>query len=399
MTGQEAGSSRRRRRRTVAAGGLLLAAMLVFGGVGAATAFPAGNGVAPLQDDGPGSDTRDETPENETRSDEPPATTRADGTGVANDSSLRNETVAISAAEDDGDDVTDAPQASPSTTGPPVVQPADENVTVDVAENQSVRAGDVASIELEVTNDGDEEVTDVVVTLQPPDRSVTLGRLAAPQQTRSVYLADIGTGDTETVTVDVGAARVEPGTYPLFVTVQYIVDDDDDADGDDDDDDDDDDETVLTAGPTAIPITVTEARSFDVTPVDGDVPVDGTGVYEVRVTNDGSGTVTGVVATVNATLPLTSESPTAYVGTLEPGDSETVRFALESTSDAIETTTGVAIAIAYDAGTGERTSADPVTTPVTIVDTDETADVDSVAPFAAVAIVFVLAGIWWLRRR
>jgi len=75
------------------------------------------------------------------------------------------------------------------------------------------------------------------------------------------------------------------------------------------------------------------------------VPVDGQSVYEVRIANDGDESVTGVVATVEAQPPLSSESPTAYVGTLEPGDSGTARFALESSTDAIETTTSVTITL------------------------------------------------------
>jgi len=87
------------------------------------------------------------------------------------------------------------------------------------------------------------------------------------------------------------------------------------------------------------------------------VPVDGESVYEVQQ-NDGNESVTGVVATVEAQPPLSSESPTAYVrNALESGDSETVRFGLESSTDAIETTTSVTITLAYDTDAGDRTNA------------------------------------------
>jgi len=221
---------------------------------------------------------------------------------------------------------------------------------------------------------------------------------------QSISVADLRAGDTETVEIEVAAARVDPETYPLFVGVQYRIDaespdDEDDLDETDETNDDEEAEIVRTGGPTLLGIAVDESRSFDVTPESDEVPVDGQSVYEVRPANDGDESVTGVVATVEAQPPLSSESPTAYVGTLEPGDSGTARFALESSTDAIETTTSVTITLSYDTDAGDRTSAEPVSVPVVIADADEDTDIDSVVPFVTVALAFVLAAIWWVRRR
>ncbi|TMT86545.1 hypothetical protein E2L06_07985 [Haloterrigena sp. H1] len=373
-----------RQRRTVA---LLLAAVVVASGVGSVAALSDGSSVTPQVS----------APDNATERNE--SATTVDGDGTAEGTTSRpvrpqpeppvpagNETIATSE--------TGPPTAE--TAGLPVLRPADDNVTVAVAENESVRAGETTTMTFEVTNDGDEDVTDVVVTLQSTG-TVTFGPPTAPQTSQSISLEELDDDETETVTIDVSAAKVEPGEYPVFATVQYTIDEDDNDD--DDDDDDDTDETVVTGGPSPVPIPVDDARSFDVTPVGDRIPVDGSGVYRVRVTNDGSETVTDVVAALNVTPPLSSESPTAYIGRLEAGESETVRFALESSTDAIETTTGVEITLIYNSETGDRTRTDPVTAQVTIADTDEPTDVDSVAPFAAVAVVFVLAAIWWLRRR
>ncbi|WP_254761840.1 COG1361 S-layer family protein [Natrinema marinum] len=304
-----------------------------------------------------------------------------------------------------------------AATTEPIARAAEANVTVAVADNQSIRASDAATVVLEVTNDGDRQATDVVVTLRAPAGALSLGSTPS-QAVQSVYLEDIWPGNTESIDVDLAAAEVEPGRYPLYASVQYAVEEDaadeiddlnetdgndgefDDEENEDDDEfDDEDDETVVTGGPAVLGIPVTASRSLDVEPVTGEIPVDGTGIYAVRITNDDEDSVTGVVAALNVSPPLSTESPTAYVGTLEAGESETVRFPLESSTDAIETTASAAVALTYDTGTGRRTAADPEPVPVSIVESDEEADVDSVAPFAVVAVVLVLAAVWWLRRR
>ncbi|WP_254525068.1 COG1361 S-layer family protein [Natrinema caseinilyticum] len=394
MTGQAGGSSHRSRRRVALAGCLLVALLLSVGGlvpVSGSTAAPA------LQNDQPGNDTR----ANDT------VPTTPDGQLAPFNETTPGADVGPAPRVPTGGDGA-AARADASATDTGRVQPPDDNLTVTVADNQSVRAGNAASVVLEVENDGDEEATDIVVTLEPPAGALTLGSPAAPQPSQSVYIEDIWPGDTETIDVDIAAADVEPGTYPLYARVQYTIDedddddDDDDDDGDDEDDDDDDDddnETVVTGGPSVLGLPVTESQPFDVTPVDGDIPVDGEGIYEVRITNDGNETVTGAVAVMNVSPPLTSESPTAYIGPLESGESETVRFPLESSTDAIETTASATLSITYDTGTGERTSTDPMAIPVSIADTNEETDVDSLAPFALVGVVLLLAAVWWIRRR
>ncbi|MFD1562291.1 COG1361 S-layer family protein [Haloarchaeobius amylolyticus] len=375
MTGAEREPTRRRRHIVT----LLLAAVVVASGVGSVASLPDGSSVAPQVS----------APDNATARNE--SATTVDGDGTADGAAVRPQPGPPAPAGNETIATSETGPSTAETAGIPVLRPVDDNVTVAVADNESVRAGEPTTMTFEVTNDGDEDVTDVVVTLQTTG-TVTFGPPTAPQPSQSLSLEELDDDETETVTIDVSAARVESGTYPVFATVQYTIDEDED-------DDDDTDETVVTGGPSPVPIPVDDARSFDITLVRDRIPVDGSGVYTVRVTNDGSETVTDIVAALNVTPPLSSESPTAYVGRLEAGESETVRFALESSTDAIETTTGVEVTLIYDTGTGDRTRTDPVTTPVTIADTDEPTDVDSVVPFAAVAVVFLLAAIWWLRRR
>ncbi|MFC6764751.1 COG1361 S-layer family protein [Natrinema soli] len=390
-------TSNRRRRAAVTAGVLSIVVVLMLGPVAATAPVETGL-VTPLQNE-----SRNDTDANgsidDPNADEsaPPADTTGDE--FTPRSPVENDTPAP-----------EPPLAVPATD-PQIVQSADGNVTVAVAENQSVRAGETTPVTLEVTNDGDRQATDVVMTLRAVDGAVMFGPPDAPQPMRSVVVDDIWPGDTETLAVDVVVSDVDPETYPLFASVQYQIDTEGPADdefrlnetdetNDTRNDDDDDEETVVrTDGPALLELPVDGSRAFDVTPVRDEIPVDGAGVYEVRIANNGDDPVTGVVAAIEVGPPLTSESPTAYVGALEPGESETVRFALESSSDAVETTTSVALALSYDAGSGNRASADPVQVPVSVAETDEDTGVDSVAPFVAVAVVFVLAAIWWFRRR
>ncbi|QFU81782.1 COG1361 S-layer family protein [Natronorubrum aibiense] len=377
---REGATPQQRRRHRIAVGCLVLV-LVGFCGVAtpvaAASSDTATAGYLQVQEDQPG---------NETEVNDSAAA--GDDGALPPEQRPENESPTPLPTEDVPEEF---PQA-PSTIDSFPVQGPEGDVIVEIDDDQSVRAGDTTTIDLEVTNDGDEDVTDVVVTFQAPDGSVTLGSPTAPQATQSVYFEELQDGETEQFDIDVTASRVDSGTYPLFATVQYRVDDDDDDDNGDD-------EPAETSGPSVLGIDVDDAHPLEITPVETDVPVDSDAVYEARVTNDGNETITGIVATLEVGPPLSSESPTAYVGTLESGESTAVRFGLESSSDAIETSTNVAISLTYDTGSGERTSTTPSPYPVSITDTDEETDVDSIGPFVAVAVVFVLAAIWWLRRR
>ncbi|NKE35353.1 hypothetical protein GWG54_05900 [Natronococcus sp. JC468] len=371
----------RRRRAVVAAGVLSLVVVLAIGTV-AATVLLETQTTAP--------------PQNESRNDSVNGPTAEPIDGVPSVGVTDNESAPEPPAENDTPTTEPPIEPTDPATDPQIVQGSTGNVTVAVAENRSVRAGESRPIPLEVTNDGDRRATDIVVTLRAADGAVALGMSASPQSARSIVVDELSSGETADVAVDVTAARAEPGTYPLFASVQYRLESPDDDGANESDDGD---EPVRTGGPSVLGVGVVAAPDFDVAPVTDGVPVDGERVYEVRIENAGDRRVTGVTAAIEVGPPLSSESPTAYVGALDPGESATARFDLEASSDAVETTTSVPLSIAYDGGSGERTSADPVQVPVAIVETDGDADADSAAPFVAVALALALATLWWVRRR
>ncbi|ELZ02772.1 COG1361 S-layer family protein [Natrialba aegyptia] len=395
MTGRAGTPGWNRRRTAIVAGVLLLVGLSVIGAVGT-TAAPGADASSPLQAEFQQNDTDTNDTDTDTNAPVPEQTEDVGTLPPGQASEAENESATVPSSEDARGSPTEQSAAVPQ-----LVQGPEANVTVAVADNQSVRAETATTIALEVTNDGDRQASDIVVTLQAPSGALSLGSLASPRSSQSRYLEDLSSDETATIDVDVVATTVDPGTYPLFATVQYRIDesgDDADTTADSNEAAPDEDERIVTGGPSTLGIAVGEAPVFDLTPVGSDIPIDGEGVYEVRVTNDGTETVSDVVATVDAGPPLSSESPTAYVGTLSPGDAETVRFAFESSPDTIETTASVAMTLAYDTD-GDRTSSEPVSLPVSVVATDESTDADSLIPFVAVAVVFVLVGIWWFRRR
>ncbi len=333
----------------------------------------------------------------------PVSTTAQDGSRAVEDSEPQNESdevvVPANVTEDDQTAVPEqqeqeqppeeppqAPVEEPEPAEPVPQQGPEADVTVDLEDDdEAITAGDAETVELEVTNDENDEVTDVVVTLQAGS-PLYLGSPSNPQSTRSIYVDELGEDETETLEVDVGTSRAEPGTYPLFATVEYVEDEDDEP---------------TVGGPTALGVEVDEEREFGVENVTRRVTIDREGVYAVRITNEGDEAVTGVVATMETAPPLSSASPTAYVGTLGPDESRTARFALEVSEDAVATRDSVAITLGYEtaAGTDERTTTGPKLVPVTITEDEDETDVDTLLPFVVVGLVLVLAAVWWFRRR
>lgn len=356
MTGRAGAGSARRDGRTAA---LTVAVVLVVAGaaVGPAAAIapasPFASGETAFQDDNLTTGPENETGERPIGPTVPPETTAGE----------------------------------PVPTGSVPQQGPEADVTVSL-EDGEVAAGDAETVTVAVTNDEADEVVDVVVTLQAPDPVLYFGAPSNPRLTRSVYVGELDDGETETFDVDLGTARTVAGTYPLFATVEYFEDGDED-------------EGPTVGGPTAVGVDVAGEPDLRVEPVTDSVAIDSETTYEVRITNDGERPVTDVVATMRPAPPLSSESPSAYVGTLAPNESATARFALEVSADAVATTDGVEITLSYGTSTdpNERTAVAPRLVPVTITEAEGDGRIDSVVPLLVAGAVIVLAVVWWVRRR
>ncbi len=260
----------------------------------------------------------------------------------------------------------------------------DENLTVSLADNHTIPADGVATATLEVRNTDDDEVTDIVVELRSMDPSVFFGSPAEPLATRTRYVGNLSAGETTAVGVDIGAADVEPGSYPVLATLQYEM-----GDGD---------ATAVAGGPRPLSVEVREGLEFELATTNDSVPVDASATYEVTVRNDGEETATDVVATIETAPPVSSGPAAAAVGTLEPGESGSARFPIETDEDAVETTGSASVSLTYTTESGDRITAEPTPVAVRIVE-EEDGGAESLAPFVAVGAVLALAAVWWWRRR
>ena len=134
----------------------------------------------------------------------------------------------------------------------------------------------------------------------------------------------------------------------------------------------------------------------DVEASEARVSVDGDTRLAVTVTNRDDEPVTDAVAHLAVTEPLESDVPDAFVGSLDPGESRTVTFALSATDDAIPSVLPAEIVVTYTDVDGRTRTADPAAVGVTVVAEDSSFPLPA---FVTLAVVVVGAAVWWLRRR
>jgi hypothetical protein len=96
------------------------------------------------------------------------------------------------------------------------------------------------------------------------------------------------------------------------------------------------------------------------------------------------------------TEPLESDVPEAFVGSLAPGESTNVTFALSATDDAIPATLPATIQVNYTDTAGRDVVSEPATVGVTVVAEESSVPLPILA---AVVVAVVGAGVWWWWRR
>jgi hypothetical protein len=126
------------------------------------------------------------------------------------------------------------------------------------------------------------------------------------------------------------------------------------------------------------------------------VAVDGESRLVVELTNLGDDPVRDATARLSVTEPLESDVTEAFVGSLAPGESTTVAFALSATDEAIPSTLPATVHVAYTDETGRDVVSDPATVGVRVVEEESSLPVPVLV---AVVVAVVGAGVWWSRRR
>jgi len=180
---------------------------------------------------------------------------------------------------------------------------------VDVTSDTQV--GDTGTVAVQLQNVGSENASDASVALQSSNAAVTFGQASSASR----YVGNVDVNETVTVEYETSVASdAEARPYALTANVEY-----DDPDG-----------NQQQSAPLAVGVTPLEAQSFSLSNVQSNVRVGEEGTLEVTVTNDGPQTVSDAVVRIENPGMNIDRLETEYaVGTLESGQSTTVRFPLE----------------------------------------------------------------------
>ncbi|WP_255198680.1 COG1361 S-layer family protein [Halorarius litoreus] len=257
-----------------------------------------------------------------------------------------------------------------AVAGTPAFSLADVEVSLAVGEQGTIRGT--------VVNDGATPVRNAVVVLSSPSANV--------QPLESTYaVGDIAPGASAAfAAAAVVSPTAEAGPRPVDVTVRYT-----DASG-----------TTRQSDPLQLAAAVAEQPdrlAFEA--VNATYGSDTDNRLEVRVTNVGDERLDDVQVRLAAGPPFTSESPTAFVASLAPGETATVGFELTVSEDAVESTHAVALNATAETADGTTVRTVPELVPVTVAEPEGPGgDLALVGGGAVLVVVVLVAGWWWLRR-
>ncbi len=279
--------------------------------------------------------------------------------------------VTVDFRDDDGE----RHQSEPVTTG--VTPDAEQAFAVSDVES-TLAVGDEGTLRGTVTNAGATTVRNAVVVFSAENANVV------PVETEHA-VGDLGPGESTTFSFDAEVSdSAAAGPRQLSLAVRYR-----DA-GDD----------VRRSGPHDVRVGVGPRRPvFDVERVGEPLAAGTSGRLELRVTNAGDEAVSAVSAKLFADDPLASSDDEAFVARLEPGETTVMRFELSAAADALEKVYPLSLDFQYEDEDGDTRLSNTYDVPV-----DVTANGDAGLPpvallAAAVAVLALVGGVWYLRRR
>ncbi|MCJ0619772.1 sialidase [Haloarcula hispanica] len=198
------------------------------------------------------------------------------------------------------------------------IAPAPQQSFTVVNTSSTVPVGNTGEYELTLRNDGPVTVNDAAVTVTSQSSDITFGDASSTSQ----FVGEWTPGEVRTVTVDATASsNSEVRSYTLSASVQY-----DDPEGDAGTDD------SLSLG-----IETTPKQKFALSDVTGTLRAGQDGTLEATLVNDGPRTVRNAVVNWESDHSNLSPQETQYaVGNLEPGESTTVNFGVDTSDSARE---------------------------------------------------------------
>lgn len=240
-----------------------------------------------------------------------------------------------------------------------------------------LRVDERGSLSGTIVNTGASPVRDAVVVLEPPGEAFRPRTVERPVGT-------LGPGGRADFSFEVDVTRAATAGVEQFdFRVVYTTDDGE-----------------ASSDPFSVRGTVAEEREpFAIAPVNATFEPDSEGNrFVVRVTNVGDGPRSDVVVALSPRPPFLSVSPTAYVGTLDAGETTSVAFSLSVDEDAVESDSPVVFNVTSDLPGRENVRDGPYLVPVTVREEAGAAgDTSVLLAGAVVALLVIGAGWWWLR--
>ncbi len=229
-----------------------------------------------------------------------------------------------------------------------------------------------------VTNEGPKAAQDATVLLESGSSAVKVVEPGAPVGT-------LAPGESTIVSFDLRVrSDATPGLRQFDATVSYSRDD----------------AGTYVSDPAAIRVTVpTDAELFTVEPVNATFGIDADNEFRVRVRNDGEEPLTDVRARLAVRPPYESQSSSAYIGRLDPGEAEVLTFHVSTPDEAVPTTDALSVNISAETEGSRQVVAGPYLVPFRIEAAGAAgSDTTALAVGAVVVIVILGAGWWWLNR-
>lgn len=241
----------------------------------------------------------------------------------------------------------------------------------------TLRVGEEGRVTVRLANDGPGNVSGAALELvtdapnvNPVETEVAVGGLAGGESTTLSFPVEI-------------SESADPGARQLTYRVRYTDDDGDLRTSD-----------RLTADVRVAP----ERDPFVVDPVEATVVVGEEGTLALEVRNNRDEPLRNVQAKAFADVPLTVEDDQAFVESLGPDESTTVRFDVSAGSEAGLKTYPLSVDFLYTTPDGDQRLSDPVDVGVTVVEPPGDGLLALALPLLAVLLLLLVA-LWLLRRR
>jgi hypothetical protein len=248
--------------------------------------------------------------------------------------------------------------------------PEQEFELEDVA--STLRVSEEGSLSGTVVNSGDDPVGDVVVKLQANSPGVTPREVEVP-------LGDLGAGERAmfSFTVDV-SEDAEPGPERFSLVVEYRTGDQERRQ-----------QEAVDAR-----VNVAEARDdFTVEGASATVPAGESATLELSVTNRRDEPVEDIRAKLFADDPVSVEDDEAFAGSLAPGESTVVTFAIAASGSALAKDYPLEVDFQYRTPGGDTRLSDTYTLPVTVERNGGNGGLPVPLVAGAVLAVVLLAGV------